>query len=55
VRDQARQVDVEHRATQRQGELTGERAAIEVQLTELHYYKSVLVVERDLMVDLTGA
>jgi hypothetical protein len=48
-------VDVERRATQRQGELIDERAAIEAQLTELHHRKSALEIEHPIMVDLTKA
>jgi hypothetical protein len=40
---------------QRRGELPGERAAIEAQLTELHHRKSALETEQAITVDLTNA
>jgi hypothetical protein len=37
------------------GELTGERAAIETQLAELHHHKSALKTERAIKTNLTNA
>jgi hypothetical protein len=48
-------VNAEHRATQRQDVLTSERAAIKVELTELHHRKYALEMERPIMIDLTKA
>jgi hypothetical protein len=40
---------------QQRGEFVGERAAIEAQLTKLHHDKSMLKIERALIVNLTNA
>jgi hypothetical protein len=48
-------VDAERRAAQRQGELVGERAAIEAQVFELHRCKSTLEMKWVTMIDLTKA
>jgi hypothetical protein len=54
VRAGARQVDAKRRAVQRRGELTGERATINDQLTKLHHYKSALKTKQAIMADLTN-
>jgi hypothetical protein len=49
------QAYIERRAAHQWGNLIDERVAIEAQLSELHYRKSVLETERVRMVDLTNA
>jgi hypothetical protein len=44
----------EHQATQRQDKLTNGREAIEAQLAELRYRRSMLETERAITVDLTN-
>jgi hypothetical protein len=43
------------RAAQRQGELTGNRAAIEAQLTDLHHSKPALEMEPVVIIELIKA
>jgi hypothetical protein len=55
ARAHARLANAERRASHRQGELTGKRAAIEYQLSELHHRKSTFETLWVVTVDLTKA
>jgi hypothetical protein len=50
-----RQADAERQATQQRGELAGEQATIEAQMTELHHRKSTLETEQTVIVELNNA
>jgi hypothetical protein len=51
----AQQIDAEQRAAQRHDELASERAALDAQLTKLHYHKVVLKTERATTINFTKA
>jgi hypothetical protein len=51
----ARQIDTELRAAQHQDELIGDQATLDAQLTELHWHKAMLGMERAAIIEFIKA